>query len=210
MKGSNKNAGQRLKDCHFCKEEQESLVKMFKELTKENTGSIKEDKLDRSQFRDVLHSIFMMTDDVIMDRVLRAFDKDNDACINLYEWLTGLSVFLKGSLEEKIQFCFKVFDLNSDGFISREEMFHLLKTSMVKQPTEEDPEEGIKDLVEIIIKKMDLDHDGKLSFKDFSDSVNVEPLLLECFGTCLPEQKTCNHFLGECKRRMMEDLLFPE
>lgn len=41
---------------------------MFKELTKENTGSIKEDKLDRSQFRDVLHSIFMMTDDVIMDR----------------------------------------------------------------------------------------------------------------------------------------------
>nr|BAP74425.1 Hp-calaxin [Hemicentrotus pulcherrimus] len=173
MKGSNKNAVHRLKDCHFSKEEQESLVKMFKELTKENTGSIREDKLDRSQFREVLHSIFKMTDDVIMDRVLRAFDKDNDACINLYEWLTGLSVFLKGSLEEKIQFCFKVFDLNSDGFISREEMFHLLKTSMVKQPTEEDPEEGIKDLVEIIIKKMDLDHDGKLSFKDFCDSVNV-------------------------------------
>jgi len=30
----------------------------------------------------------------------------------------------------------------------------MLKTTIVKQPTEEDPEEGIKDLVEIMVKKM--------------------------------------------------------
>lgn len=50
--------------------------------------------------------------------------------------------------------CFDVYDLNGDGFISREEMFHLLKHSLTKQPTEEDPEEGTKDLVEIVMKKM--------------------------------------------------------
>ena len=50
--------------------------------------------------------------------------------------------------------CFNIYDLNSDGYISREEMFQMLKTTIVKQPTEEDPEEGIKDLVEIMIKKM--------------------------------------------------------
>lgn len=50
--------------------------------------------------------------------------------------------------------CFEVYDLNSDGFISREEMFHMLKNSLLKQPTEEDPDEGIKDLVEITLKKM--------------------------------------------------------
>ena len=47
-----------------------------------------------------------------------------------------------------------MYDLNSDGYISREEMFHMLKTSLVKQTTEEDPDEGIKDLVEITLKKM--------------------------------------------------------
>ena len=30
----------------------------------------------------------------------------------------------------------------------------MLKTSMVKQTTDEDPDEGIKDLVEITLKKM--------------------------------------------------------
>lgn len=44
--------------------------------------------------------------------------------------------------------------MNSDGYISREEMFHMLKNSLLKQPSEEDPDEGIKDLVEITLKKM--------------------------------------------------------
>lgn len=38
--------------------------------------------------------------------------------------------------------------------MSREEMFHMLKNSLIRQPTEEDPDEGIKDLVEITLKKM--------------------------------------------------------
>ena len=33
-------------------------------------------------------------------------------------------------------------------------MFQLLKSSLVKQPTEEDPDEGVKELVELSLKKM--------------------------------------------------------
>ena len=50
--------------------------------------------------------------------------------------------------------CFGIYDLNDDGYISREEMFQMLKNTMIKQPTEEDPDEGIKDLVETMVKKM--------------------------------------------------------
>ena len=50
--------------------------------------------------------------------------------------------------------CFQVYDLNTDGFISREEMFHLLKSCLIKQPSEEDPEEGTKELIELTLKKM--------------------------------------------------------
>jgi len=49
---------------------------------------------------------------------------------------------------------FGVYDLNGDGYISREEMFQLLKSSLIKQQNEEDPDEGIKDLVEMSLKKM--------------------------------------------------------
>ena len=49
--------------------------------------------------------------------------------------------------------CFNIYDLNNDGYISREEMFQMLKTTV--QPTgEEELEDYIKDLVEITIKMM--------------------------------------------------------
>ncbi|XP_052507982.1 calaxin [Budorcas taxicolor] len=184
------------KNCkHFSKFEVKCLINLFYNLV----GEVTERQgviigLDRNAFRNILHVTFGMTDDMIMDRVFRGFDKDNDGCISVTEWVYGLSVFLRGTLEEKMKYCFEVFDLNGDSFISKEEMFHMLKNSLLKQPSEEDPDEGIKDLVEITLKKMDHDHDGKLSFADYEQAVREETLLLEAFGPCLPDPKSQKEF----------------
>ena len=91
--------------------------------------------------------------------------------------------------------CFDIYDLNNDGYIVREEMFLLLKQTMVKSVAEEDRDEGIKDLVDLVLKKMDHDHDGRISLPDFEASVKADPLLLEAFGQCLPQHKHVAAFL---------------
>ena len=65
-------------------------------------------------------------------------------------------IFL-GSLDEQIQYCFSIYDLNADGYISKEEMLTMLKTCLVRQGLEEDGDEGVKDLIEMTLKKMDDD-----------------------------------------------------
>ncbi|XP_051948696.1 calaxin-like isoform X2 [Xyrauchen texanus] len=175
---------------HFNKTEAECLIRAFNGLLEEQEERIAGHGLDRVQFRNILHNTFGMTDDMMMDRVFRAFDKDNDSYVSVKEWVEGLSIFLRGTLEEKIKYCFDIYDLNGDGYISREEMFHMLKDSLIRQPTEEDPDEGIKDLVEIALKKMDCDHDGRVSFTDFEKTIRDENLLLEGFGNCLPDAKS--------------------
>ncbi|NXH20969.1 EFCB1 protein, partial [Bucco capensis] len=179
---------------HFNKSEVECLIKLFDRLVAESRSRFAAVGFDRNMFRETLHSAFGMTDDMIMDRVFRIFDRDNDSCISVGEWVEGLSVFLRGTLEEKIKYCFEIYDLDADGYITREEMFQMLKNSLLKQPSEEDPDEGIKDLVDIALKKMastmcDYDHDGVLSFMDFEQAVRDENLLLEAFGPCLPDIK---------------------
>ncbi|KAM4686212.1 calaxin isoform 2-T2 [Amazona ochrocephala] len=139
---------------HFNKSEVECLIKLFDKLVAESSSRFAATGFDRNMFRDILHTAFGLTDEMIMDRD-----------------------------------CFEVYDLNGDGYISREEMFQMLKNCLLKQPSEEDPDEGIKDLVDIAMKKMDYDHDGKLSFKDFEKAVRDENLLLEAFGPCLPDIK---------------------
>ena len=83
--------------------------------------------------------------------------------------------------------CFQIYDLNGDGYIVREEMFVLLRQTIVKPQTEEDRDEGVKDLVDLILKKMDQDHDGRVSLADYETTVKQDPLLLEAFGQCLPQ-----------------------
>ena len=56
------------------------------------------DKMDRTRFREFLHNAFDMTDDILLDRIFKYFDEDNDGFINREEWILGLSVFLKGEV----------------------------------------------------------------------------------------------------------------
>ncbi|XP_022246137.1 EF-hand calcium-binding domain-containing protein 1-like [Limulus polyphemus] len=181
---------------HFTKQEIETLMINFKKMTMS--------KLERTMFREILHNTFEMTDDILMDRIFRTFDADNDGIIDFGEWVTGLSIILRGTQDEKIDFCFKVYDLTGDRIITREEMFHMLKNTMVRQLAEEDPDEGIKDLVDLTLKKMDYDRDGRLSADDFKRSVQEEPLLLEAFGPCLPDDKVREAFLATFTQTKMD------
>jgi hypothetical protein len=47
-------------------------------------------------------------------------------------------------------------------------IFYSSRNCLIKQPQEEDPDEGVKDLVEIALRKLDIDKDGKVSFQDYA------------------------------------------
>ena len=65
-----------------------------------------------------------------------------------------------------------------------------------KGNTEEEGDEGVKDLIDMTIKKMDHDKDGRISYSDFASTVSKDPLMLEAFGTCLPSNKAGLHFIN--------------
>ena len=54
--------------------------------------------------------------------------------------------YILGTEEEHIEFCFSIYDLNDDGFISREEMLTMMANCLFKNKTynEDDGDEGVK------------------------------------------------------------------
>ena len=56
------------------------------------------------------------------------------------------------------------------------------------------------------LKKIDLDKDGKVSLEDFAGTVRKEPLLLEAFGQCLPEDQVVKQFHQEFLTKRLCDL----
>lgn len=106
----------------------------------------------------------------------------------------GLSVWLRGTLDEKIAFAYKVYDTFHNNRIKKEQIFAMMRASLVKQQSEDDPEEAVRDMIEFLMKKLDLDRDGKVSFKDFEAAIKLNPLLLECMGPVFPTREAANAF----------------
>ncbi|XP_023310279.1 EF-hand calcium-binding domain-containing protein 1-like [Anoplophora glabripennis] len=176
---------------HFTFEEAEYLLLIYYKLQKESKEMAQ--GMDKTQFRDVLHCALDMTDDYLMDRIFYTLDKGPSPFMSKDIWASSLSLFLRGTIEEKMSYCFTVYDTMGEGVLGRESMFNLMKNSF---PTgDEDAEEAAKDLVEVITKKMDCDRDGKISFNDYKQSVLKQPMLLEVFGQCLPTRRDVYTFL---------------
>ena len=101
----------------------------------------------------------------------------------------------EGSEEELVRFCFNIYDLNEDGYISKEEVMTMMQNCFIVHSEQEEEGDGVKDLVDMTLRKMDKDRDGRISLSDFQASVSEEPLLLEAFGNCLPSNQLGAEFI---------------
>lgn len=88
--------------------------------------------------------------------------------MDFQEFVSGLSAFSsKGNKEQKLQFAFKVYDIDRDGYISNGELFIVLKMMVGNNLKDQQ----LQQIVDKTIMEADLDKDGKISFEEFSKMV---------------------------------------
>ncbi|ALC49302.1 CG5890 [Drosophila busckii] len=83
------------------------------------------------------------------------------------------SQFFPQGVEEKLRWTFSLYDINGDGFITREEMTDIVTAIyelMGRLPDECPEEEKIKGKVEHIFQKMDINRDGVVTMEEFLEA----------------------------------------
>ncbi|NXL56096.1 KCIP2 protein, partial [Chordeiles acutipennis] len=105
--------------------------------------------------------------------LFNAFDTDHDGSVSFEDFVSGLSVILRGTIDDRLNWAFNLYDLNKDGCITKEEMLDIMKSiydMMGKYTYPAMREEAPREHVENFFQKMDRNKDGVVTIEEFLES----------------------------------------
>uniref|UniRef100_A0A3B5B8U5 Guanylyl cyclase-activating protein 2-like n=1 Tax=Stegastes partitus TaxID=144197 RepID=A0A3B5B8U5_9TELE len=95
-----------------------------------------------------------------MDNIFRAFDMNHDNTMDFIEYVAALNLVLRGKLEDKLRWSFKVFDGDDNGRLDRRELRKIVTVKITSSQSQE--KTGITSVCTRIFKEVDVNNDGEL------------------------------------------------
>ncbi|CAH0720139.1 unnamed protein product, partial [Brenthis ino] len=117
--------------------------------------------------------------------VFNTLDQDRSGLLSFEEFVTGLSILSRGTLEEKLRWTFSLYDINGDGYITKDEMTEIVTAiydlmGKIVEPTVDD--EAVREKVERLFQKMDVNRDGVLTIDEFLDCCLRDEEIIRSMG----------------------------
>ncbi|KAF2369229.1 EF-hand domain [Trinorchestia longiramus] len=104
--------------------------------------------------------------------VFGTMDPEGSGQITFEDFITGLAVLLKGSLTERVTWIFNLYDINNDGFITRDELIDVVSSIydlMSDQTVPSIDDSTAINHVDRIFDKLDLNKDGVVTMDEFME-----------------------------------------
>ncbi|XP_066573220.1 Kv channel-interacting protein 1 isoform X2 [Amia ocellicauda] len=102
--------------------------------------------------------------------LFNAFDSAHNGSVKFEDFVTALSVLLRGSVREKLQWTFNLYDINKDGYINKEEMTDIVRAIYDMMGRYTFPalrQEAPRQHVDAFFQKMDKNKDGVVTLDEF-------------------------------------------
>ncbi|XP_006628570.1 guanylyl cyclase-activating protein 1 [Lepisosteus oculatus] len=112
-----------------------------------------------------------------VEQMFDTFDMNGDGYIDFMEYVAALSLVLKGKVEQKLRWYFKLYDVDGNGCIDRGELLNIIRAIRAINGCKH--EMTAEDFTNMVFDKIDINGDGELSLEEFMEGVQNDDMLLD-------------------------------
>ncbi|XP_072342116.1 calsenilin-like isoform X3 [Scyliorhinus torazame] len=160
----------------FTKKEIQSLYRGFK-------NECPSGMVDEDTFKAIYSQFFPQGDASTYAHFLfNAFDMDRRGAIQFEDFVIGLSVLLRGTVHEKLNWAFNLYDINKDGYITKEEMLAIIQSIYDMMGRYTYPilhQDAPIEHMEKFFQKMDRNQDGVVTIDEFIQTCQKDETIMQ-------------------------------
>jgi len=164
------------RNTHFKQEELIELQKVFQEKCAGEEG------LTKSQFAEMMDTLPHKLPQEYLEHLYKIVDEDGNDSLDFREVCCWLSILTRGSLTERLQLCFNLYDVDRSGLLESAEIMAMAK-ALSKTPDGSENERTSVMEFEKKIRQMDVNNDCRISFLELHSGVSADmemQMLLGC------------------------------
>uniref|UniRef100_A0A8C5XDK9 Guanylyl cyclase-activating protein 1 n=1 Tax=Microcebus murinus TaxID=30608 RepID=A0A8C5XDK9_MICMU len=121
-----------------------------------------------------------------VEQMFETFDFNKDGYIDFMEYVAALSLVLKGKVEQKLRWYFKLYDVDGNGCIDRDELLTIIRVTPGAEGRAirainpcSDTTMSAEEFTDTVFSKIDVNGDGELSLEEFVEGVQKDQMLLD-------------------------------
>lgn len=136
-----------------------------------------------------------------VDQVFLTFDMDGDGYIDFVEYIAAVSLLLKGEINQKLKWYFKLFDQDGNGKIDKDELETIFKAIQdITRDYSIPPEE----IVTLIYEKIDVNGEGELTLEEFISGAKDHPDIMDMLTKMMDLTRVLEIIVDGQKKKCVE------
>ncbi|XP_005237515.1 guanylyl cyclase-activating protein 3 isoform X2 [Falco biarmicus] len=111
-----------------------------------------------------------------IERVFHTFDKNQDGFIDFLEFIAAINLVIRGKIDQKLKWYFKLYDADGNGCIDKKELISIFTAI---QAINGHSNMSAEDFTNMVFQKIDVNNDGELTLEEFINGVEGDEGLME-------------------------------